>query len=112
MCPSGNGFQIFKPYHYTVVQRPNIVKKSLCKNLLSGQIVGLTVYSEQWAKNNLNLYINNVQCTVILAFYTAANANVHFTIKQVLQIIHTSLAIGNSFMRSLVRGTTRPECLC
>ena len=43
-------------------------------------------------------------------FYTAAN--VHFTIKRVLQITHTSLAIENSFMRSLVRGTTRPECLC
>ena len=43
-------------------------------------------------------------------FYTAAN--VHFSIKQVLQITHTSLAIRNSVMRSLVRGTTRPECLC
>ena len=39
-------------------------------------------------------------------FYTAAN--VHFTIKRVLQITHTSLAIENSFMRSLVRGTNGP----
>ena len=34
--------------------------------------------------------------------------NVYFTIKQVLQIIHASLAIENSFMRSLVRGTNGP----
>ena len=39
--------------------------------------------------------LNNTRCTVILAFYT--EANVHFTIKQVLQIIHTSLAIKKFF---------------
>ena len=39
-------------------------------------------------------------------FYTATY--VHFTIKQVLQIIHASLAIENSFMKSVVRGTNGP----
>ena len=39
-------------------------------------------------------------------FYTATN--VHSMIRQVLRTIHASLAIENSFMRSLVRGTNRP----
>ena len=50
----------------------------------------------------------------ILYRYTlfSTATNVHFTIRQVLRIIHTSLAIENSFMRSLVRGTNGPMCLC
>ena len=39
-------------------------------------------------------------------FYTATN--VHSMIRQVLRTIHASLAIENSFMRSLVRGTNGP----
>ena len=56
----------------------------------------------------IQVFVVKRYCTVSLysSFYTATN--VHSTIKQVLQIIHTSLAIGNSFMRSLVRGTNGP----
>ena len=39
---------------------------------------------------------NKRRCIVILNFYTAAN--VHSAIKQLLRIIHTSLAIENFFM--------------
>ena len=63
----------------------------------SGSIIlGVTTSHEfEYLHFTENLSFYN-KCTVILTFYTAAN--VHSIIRQLLRIIHTSLAIENFFM--------------
>ena len=51
--------------------------------------------SVQPCRQKYNVFLYQHQCTVILTFYTAAN--VHSITKQLLRIIHTSLAHRKSF---------------
>ena len=62
------------------------------------------VYSENWC--NFIPKVLQIFCVPLYSFLYSDKCSFHH--RQVLQIIHTSLAIENSFMRSLVRGTNGP----
>ena len=107
-------FYILKHWQYKTLSSQNIVntKHYQHKTLSSKNIVN-TKHFQHKTLSTQNI-VNTKHCQhkmyCYTQFYTAAN--VHSAIKQLLRIIHTSLAIENSFMWSLVRGTIRLKCLC